>query len=195
MDRHGAGRGHLRGPPAAAAAAARAPEPLRGRAFVVVEAAYLGDADPGAELIGPLRRLGPELDTFAPIPPSALAELNMDPGQPIPFQGNAAFLSDFPAAAIDALVGLAGLLREKQPGFSAALESALKLLELEPWPAQMPAETTATRAAVRHSRQPGEALSPCRTPGAARQLRRLRGATPVHRELGSAGIPAHRGGG
>jgi hypothetical protein len=55
-----------------------------------------------------LRRLGPELDTFAPIPPSALAELNMDPGQPIPFQGNAAFLSDFPAAAIDALVGLAG---------------------------------------------------------------------------------------
>jgi cell division septation protein DedD len=66
------------------------------------------------------------------------------------------------------------LLREKQPGFSAALESALKLLELEPWPAQMPAETTATRAAVRDSRQPGEALSPCRTPGAARQLRRLR---------------------
>ena len=84
------------------------PEPLRGRAFVVVEAAYLGDAGPGAGLIGPLRRLGPELDTFATIPPSALWQLNMDPDQPMPFHGTGAFLSDFPAAAIDALVGLAG---------------------------------------------------------------------------------------
>ena len=32
----------------------------------------------------------------------------MDPDQPVPFQGAGAFLSDFPAAAIDALVGLAG---------------------------------------------------------------------------------------
>jgi hypothetical protein len=38
------------------------------------------------------------------------------------------------------------LLQEKQPGFSAALELALVLLELEPWPPQMPAETTATKA-------------------------------------------------
>jgi hypothetical protein len=37
-------------------------------AFDVVEAAYLGDAGAGAELTGPLRRLGPELDTFAMIP-------------------------------------------------------------------------------------------------------------------------------
>ena len=84
------------------------PEPLRGRSFVVVEAAYLGDAGPGAELIQPLRRLGPELDTFATTPPSALGQLNMDPDQPIPFPGNAAFLSDFPTAAVDALAGLAG---------------------------------------------------------------------------------------
>jgi len=84
------------------------PEPLRGRAFVKVEAAYLGDAGTGAELTGPLRRLGPELDTFAAIPPPALAQLHMDPGQPVPFQGAGPFLSDFPAAAIDALAGLAG---------------------------------------------------------------------------------------
>ena len=38
------------------------------------------------------------------------------------------------------------LLQEKQPGFSAALELALVLLELEPWPPQMSAETTATKA-------------------------------------------------
>jgi len=84
------------------------PEPLRGRAFVKVEAAYLGDAGTGAELTQPLRRLGPELDTFATIPPPALGQLHMDPDQPAPFQGVGAFLSDFPAAAIDALVGLAG---------------------------------------------------------------------------------------
>ena len=84
------------------------PEPLRGRAFVKVEAAYLGDAGTGAELTQPLRRLGPELDTFATIPPPALSQLHMDPDQPVPFQGAGAFLSDFPAAAIDALVGLAG---------------------------------------------------------------------------------------
>jgi hypothetical protein len=84
------------------------PEPLRGRAFVKVEAAYLGNAGTGAELTQPLRRLGPELDTFATIPPPALSQLHMDPDQPVPFQGAGAFLSDFPAAAIDALVGLAG---------------------------------------------------------------------------------------
>jgi hypothetical protein len=84
------------------------PEPLRGRAFVMVEAAFLGDAGTGAELIGPLRQLGPELDTFATIPPLALARLNMDPDQPVPAQGDGAFLADFPAAAIDALIAMAG---------------------------------------------------------------------------------------
>jgi FAD/FMN-containing dehydrogenase len=80
------------------------PEPLRGRAFAILEAACLGDAGTGAALIGPLRRLGPELDTFAMIPASALGQLNMDPSQPAPGEGDGAFLADFPAAAIDALV-------------------------------------------------------------------------------------------
>jgi hypothetical protein len=74
----------------------------------MVEAAYLGDADAGAELIQPLRRLGPQLDTFATIPPPALGQLNMDPDQPVPARAGGALLADFPAAAIDALVGLAG---------------------------------------------------------------------------------------
>ena len=84
------------------------PEPLRGRAFALVEAAYLGDADAGAELIRPLRRLGPEVDTFAMIPAPALQQLHMDPDQPVPGQGDGAFLADFPAAAIDALIAVAG---------------------------------------------------------------------------------------
>jgi hypothetical protein len=84
------------------------PEPLRGRAFAVVEAACLGDADAGAELTGPLRRLGPERDTFAMIPAPALGQLNMDPPQPVPSQGDGAFLAGLPAAAVDALVAVAG---------------------------------------------------------------------------------------
>ena len=39
-----------------------------------------------------------------------------------------------------------GLLNQKQPGFSAALELALVLAELELWPPQMPPETHATKA-------------------------------------------------
>jgi hypothetical protein len=84
------------------------PEPLRGRDFALVEAAYLGDAGTGTALIQPLRQLGPDLDTFAIIPAPALQQLNMDPDQPIPDQGDGAFLADFPAAAIDALVAVAG---------------------------------------------------------------------------------------
>jgi FAD/FMN-containing dehydrogenase len=84
------------------------PEGLRGRAFAIVEAAYLGDADTGAELMKPIRRLGPELDTFAMIPPSALGQLNMDPTDPMPAKGDGAFLADLPAAAIDALVAEVG---------------------------------------------------------------------------------------
>jgi FAD/FMN-containing dehydrogenase len=84
------------------------PEQLRGRAFALVEAAFLGDAAAGSELLGSLRRLGPELDTFAMIPAPALQQLHMDPDQPVPNQGDGAFLADLPDAAIDALVALAG---------------------------------------------------------------------------------------
>jgi FAD/FMN-containing dehydrogenase len=93
------------------------PGRLRGRAFTLVEAAYLGDAAAGAALLRPLRRLGPELDTFAMIPAPALQQLHMDPDQPVPAQGDGALLADFPAAAIDALTAVAG------PGADTALAS------------------------------------------------------------------------
>jgi FAD binding domain len=84
------------------------PEPLRGQAFALVEAACLGDEHTGADLIAPLRRLGPQRDTFAAIPVPALTQLHMDPPQPVPALGDGAFLDDFPSAAIDALVAVAG---------------------------------------------------------------------------------------
>jgi FAD/FMN-containing dehydrogenase len=91
------------------------PEALRGRAFAIVEAAYLGDEASGAELMRPLRRLGPALDTFARMPPPALGQLNMDPSQPVSAVGDGAFLVDFPSAAIDAIIGLAGPHAENPP--------------------------------------------------------------------------------
>src|SRR5262249_44702728 len=84
------------------------PERVRGGSFAVVEAAYMGEAIAGAELMGPLRQLGPELDTFATIPASALGQLHMDPEQPVPGVSDGTLLADAPTAAIDALVELAG---------------------------------------------------------------------------------------
>jgi FAD binding domain/Berberine and berberine like len=84
------------------------PEPVRGRSFVMVEAAWLGDEAGGSEQLAPLRELGPEMDTLAMIPPTGLAALHMDPPQPVPGAGDGMLLGDFPDAAIDALVAAAG---------------------------------------------------------------------------------------
>jgi FAD binding domain/Berberine and berberine like len=83
------------------------PEALRGRSFVMVEAAWLGDEAGGSELLAPLRELGPEMDTFAMIPPTGLAALHMDPPEPVPGMGDGMLLGDFPAEAIDAVAAAA----------------------------------------------------------------------------------------
>jgi hypothetical protein len=62
----------------------------------------------GAALLQPLRSLGPEMDTLATIPVDGLSELHMDPPQPVPFAGDGMLLSDLPAEALDALVGIVG---------------------------------------------------------------------------------------
>jgi hypothetical protein len=84
------------------------PEPVRGRQLVVVEAAYLGAEQPGRELLRPLRDLGPELDTFAVVPPAVLGQLHMDPEDPVPFAGSSQLLDELSPAAIDAIVEAAG---------------------------------------------------------------------------------------
>jgi hypothetical protein len=83
------------------------PEPLRGRRFVIVEAMYLGHESEGAELLAPIRGLGPEIDTFATVPATALSHLHMDPEHPVPGKGDGVLLGDLPAEAIDAFVGAA----------------------------------------------------------------------------------------
>jgi hypothetical protein len=93
------------------------PQPLRGRSFVVVEAAWLGDEAGGSEQLAPLRELRPEMDTFATITPPGLAGLHMDPPEPVPGGGDGMLLGDLPAVAIDALVSTAG------PGTDSPLAS------------------------------------------------------------------------
>jgi FAD/FMN-containing dehydrogenase len=84
------------------------PEPLRGRSFAVVEAAYLGSEEEGVELLRPLRELGPEMDTFAVIPASGLQELHMDPPRPVPGIGDGMLLGELTVETVDALVDAAG---------------------------------------------------------------------------------------
>ena len=84
------------------------PEPLQGRSFVMVEAAYVGAEADGIELLRPLRALGPEIDTFTMVPMTGLGPLHMDSQQPMPRIGDGCLLAEFPAAAVDALLAAAG---------------------------------------------------------------------------------------
>lgn len=84
------------------------PAPLRGRAFVVVEAACLVTDPTASGLLAPLRALGPEMDTFARIPAPQLAALHMDPPEPVPAVLDHRILDELPDAAIDAAVAVAG---------------------------------------------------------------------------------------
>ena len=80
------------------------PDHVRGRSFVMVEAACIGTAEEGATLLEPLRDLGPEMDTVAMMPTSELSLVNMDPDFPLPYSGEGALLTDLPPAAIDGMV-------------------------------------------------------------------------------------------
>jgi hypothetical protein len=82
------------------------PEPLRGNAFAIVEAAYIGDEACGAELLQPLRELGPVMDTFATIPVERLDQLHMDPPGPVPGIGDGMLLAEFTHEAIDQVASM-----------------------------------------------------------------------------------------
>ena len=84
------------------------PEPLRGQSFVVVEAVVIGSEQEGAELLRPIRELGPVMDTFAMVPPVGLSELHMDPPMPVPYTGHGMMLGDLDISAIERFVELAG---------------------------------------------------------------------------------------
>jgi FAD/FMN-containing dehydrogenase len=84
------------------------PDPVRGRSFVVVEAAYLGDEAAGSEVVAPLRELGPEMDTFTMMPPPLLGTLHNNPPQPVPGAGDGILLETCSDDALSQLVRSAG---------------------------------------------------------------------------------------
>lgn len=84
------------------------PDFLRGKAFALVEAAFLGGEEEATELLRPLRELAPDMDTFARIPAPALQDLHMDPPEPVPGLSDHLMLAEAPPEAIDALVAAAG---------------------------------------------------------------------------------------
>jgi FAD/FMN-containing dehydrogenase len=96
---------------------------LRGRSFVVVEAVYLGEESKGAELIEPLRALGPEIDTFSTVPAPALSHLHMDPEHPVPGKGDSMVLAEMPAELVDEFVAAA-----TGPAGSALLSAEIRQL-------------------------------------------------------------------
>jgi len=91
------------------------PEPFRGRSFVCLDGAVIGNEAYAREVLAPLRALEPEVDLFQISPPAALSHLHMDPEQPTPGIGTHAMLAELPAEAIDAFVDVAG------PGSSSPL--------------------------------------------------------------------------
>jgi FAD/FMN-containing dehydrogenase len=84
------------------------PEIVRGRAIVAIDGAVLGDEADAVDVLAPLRALAPEIDTFAMVPVPALLEIHMDPPAPVPFHGDGAMVDGLPAAAIDAILEVAG---------------------------------------------------------------------------------------
>lgn len=84
------------------------PEPMRGNSFTVIEAAILCPEERSADLLAPLRELGPIMDTFATQPPAELLALHMDPPEPVPGYGEHQMLADLDAAALAALVEAVG---------------------------------------------------------------------------------------
>jgi FAD/FMN-containing dehydrogenase len=91
------------------------PEPLRGRNFVTIDAAIIGDRAFGAGIVQALRDLEPEIDTFDMVAPVALSRLHNDPEEPMPALTDHRLLRELPAEAIDVFVAQAG------PGSGSAM--------------------------------------------------------------------------
>jgi FAD/FMN-containing dehydrogenase len=83
------------------------PAELVGRPVVGIMVAAFGDLDRAAELVAPLRALGPVADAVAPVPYTALQQM-LDDGSPRGLLGQfeSAFMSTLPDAAIDAALRL-----------------------------------------------------------------------------------------
>jgi FAD/FMN-containing dehydrogenase len=151
------------------------PEDLRGDAFTVVYAAYLGDEQAGRRLLEPVSALGPVMDTRAVVAPEALADMAMDPPDPLPYEMGGDLIDELPAGTVDDLVAatgpagnplamlqlrhMGGAMARKEPGAGARATLpgtvsvlALGVFEDAEGSAAVRASIEAVRAAVRQHR-------------------------------------------
>jgi FAD/FMN-containing dehydrogenase len=84
------------------------PEIVRGRQFVAIDGAVIGNEAYAGEVLAALRALEPEIDLFAAAPPVALSYLHMDPEDPTPGMSAHAMLEELTPEAIDAFVAVTG---------------------------------------------------------------------------------------
>ncbi|MPZ23719.1 MAG: FAD-binding protein, partial [Dehalococcoidia bacterium] len=85
------------------------PEPLRGQFITWIRISYAGDAEKGAALVEPLRRLSPAiLDTVHAMPYTESWSIHMDPVDPLPAHDGALALSELSDGAIDAFLERVG---------------------------------------------------------------------------------------
>jgi len=84
------------------------PEFLRGRQMVVIDGAVLGEPAAAAQVLQPLRELGPEIDMFGTLPMPALTRIHGDPEQPLPSTSGTQMLAELPPEAVSAFVRAAG---------------------------------------------------------------------------------------
>ena len=84
------------------------PAEVRGRRLVMVDGAVLGDDAFAAEVLAPLRALGPDLDTITRVPAASLVRLHLDPEGPTPAYASSTLISGLPDAAVEAVVAAAG---------------------------------------------------------------------------------------
>jgi hypothetical protein len=85
------------------------PEPLRGKKWLAIIAAFIGSREEGESAIAPLREIGPPaVDSFDQIPAPGLSRIAMDPEPPVPALGHHRVLAELSDDAIDAVVDVAG---------------------------------------------------------------------------------------
>jgi FAD/FMN-containing dehydrogenase len=94
------------------------PAEVRGRRLAMIDGAVLGDDTTTAEILAPLRALGPELDTVARVPAASLDRLHLEPEGPMPAYASSTLVSALPDAAICAVLETVG------PGSGTSLAAA-----------------------------------------------------------------------
>lgn len=81
------------------------PPPMRGRSFVLVRGAYDGPMEEGERLLSYWREWRtPEMDMFGPLPFDRIAEISMDPLDPLPAEVVGFWLGSLSDQSIDELI-------------------------------------------------------------------------------------------